>query len=437
MTSIALAHSPDLVALAGAARDAGYSAMLIERPMPDAVSVLGIGRAWDIVASPDGTVLEDAHGTVVDREPGGSPLAAAARLWGRLATRLGGAQVGPAGTGAIAIGGFAFDPSAPPAPPWDGFPALLFRVPELTLTRVRGRSWASGDLDLLELEPGFRGPRARTLTLAESRSKDQFCESVAAAVRRLGAGEAEKVVLARELVASADGVFAAANLVASLRAAHPSCFSYLISGADGTTLIGASPELLVRRSGLLATSQPMAGSAARGPSDEDDEALAQQLLGSPKDASEHALTSDHVLRVLSAAAVSVSASPAEVARFADIQHLATTITAHLREPAASLLELADRLHPTPAVNGFPAAAARRMIDEIEPFERGWYAGAVGWMDARGDGELAVALRCGLLWEDAARLYAGVGVMPNSDPEHELAETELKFRALIGALSGAR
>src|SRR6202035_3923869 len=114
-------------------------------------------------------------------------------------------------------------------------------------------------------------------------------------------------------------------------------------------------------------------------------------------------------------------------------HLATSVTAELSHPAANTLELAAALHPTPAVGGWPRDAADVLIDELEGLERGWYAGAVGWIDGRGNGEFAVALRCGLLWEDGARLYAGVGVMPDSDPARELEETELKFKALLTAL----
>ena len=120
-------------------------------------------------------------------------------------------------------------------------------------------------------------------------------------------------------------------------------------------------------------------------------------------------------------------------RFTNIQHLATSVDAQLNHPAADVLTLAAALHPTPAVGGWPRDAADVLIDELEGMERGWYAGAVGWIDGRGDGELAIALRCGLLWEDGARLYAGVGVMPDSDPARELEETELKFKALLTAL----
>jgi isochorismate synthase len=240
-------------------------------------------------------------------------------------------------------------------------------------------------------------------------------------------------VLAREVLARGDGVVSAAMVARSLRAAYPSCFTYLITGADGTAFVGASPELLVRRSADRAFAQPMAGSVARGATDAEDERLALQLEESAKDATEHRLVSDFVVAALRPFARSVSARPPEVVRFTNIQHLATSVTAELMAPPADVLQLAAALHPTPAVGGWPREAADVLIDELEGMERGWYAGAVGWIDANGDGELAVALRCGLLWEDGARLYAGVGVMPDSDPVRELDETELKFKALLTAL----
>jgi isochorismate synthase len=231
-------------------------------------------------------------------------------------------------------------------------------------------------------------------------------------------------------------VVGAGAVLRALRTSYPSCFTYLVPGSDGTALVGATPELLVRRSGLVASSQPMAGSARRGADEGEDEALAAALLASPKDRHEHAVVVAAMVEALSPLARRVEASDTpEVVRFTNIQHLATTLRAELADPPANALEVCAALQPTPAVGGAPLAPALALIDELEGLERGWYAGAVGWMDAGGDGEFAVALRCGLLWEDGARLYAGVGVMADSDASAELAETELKLRALIGALGG--
>jgi isochorismate synthase len=424
-----LDRNPDLIDLVSAARDNGHEVLLIERPMPDAVSVAALGKAFDLVAAKGGVALEDADGRTVDFEAGENRLAAASRLWWRVCASLG---------GPIAVGGFAYRPDRDPGGPWSGFPSLLLRVPELAVTRVRGRTYATAmtaDADaLLELSTiGVRAPAAHKLEVTPVRNPLAWTAAVESAAARLRGGAAAKVVLAREVLARGDGVVSAAMVARSLRAAYPSCFTYLITGADGTAFAGASPELLIRRSGDRAFAQPMAGSVARGATDAEDEQLARQLEDSAKDAVEHRVVSEFVVEALRPFARSVSARPAEVVRFTNIQHLATSVNVELADPPASALELAAALHPTPAVGGWPRDAADALIDELEGMERGWYAGAVGWIDGRGDGEFAVALRCGLLWEDGARLYAGVGVMPDSDPARELEETELKFKALLTAL----
>jgi len=437
-----LDRTPDLVDLVSSARDAGHEVLLIERPMPDAVSVAALGRAYDIVAAPGGVALEDASGKTLDFEPDEDRILAASRLWRRLAASLQGPDAGLPATGLVAVGGFAYRPERDPSGPWSGFPALLLRVPALAVTRTRGRTFTAAftpDAEEL-LETGaaasgasVRAPSARSLDVAPVRNPVAWTAAVGTAAARLRAGAAEKVVLAREVIARGDGVVSAAMVVRALRAAYPSCFTYLVTGADGTAFAGASPELLIRRLGDRASSQPMAGSVARGATDHDDDRLARELEQSAKDAVEHRVVSNFVVEALRPFALSVTARPPEVVRFTNIQHLATNVSAQLLDPAADALQLASALHPTPAVGGWPREAAEQLIDELEDLERGWYAGAVGWIDGRGDGEFAVALRCGLLWEDGARLYAGVGVMPDSDPARELEETELKFKALLTAL----
>lgn len=435
----ALDRTPDLVELAGAARDAGHEVLLIERPMPDAVSVAGVGKAYDIVASADGVMVEDASGEVLDRETGSDRVRAAARIWRRLRASLRTAGPTPPGVGPVAIGGFAYRPDREPAGPWAGFPSLLMRVPALAVTRVRGRTLitcATADAEeLLDVEPSTtRPPLARMLEVSAVRNPIAWAAAIESAAARLRAGEASKVVLAREIVARGDGVMPAGMVARSLRSAYPSCFTYLITGADGTAFAGASPELLIRRSGAHAHAQPMAGSVARGATENEDERLAVELRLSSKDIAEHDVVSRFVVEAMRPFARTVAARSPEVVRFTNIQHLATSVDAELSEPYADALDLAAALHPTPAVGGWPRDAADRIIDDLEAMERGWYAGGVGWTDGNGDGEFAVALRCGLLWEDGARLYAGVGVMPDSDPARELEETDLKFKALLSALT---
>ncbi|HEY1419271.1 MAG TPA: isochorismate synthase [Candidatus Dormibacteraeota bacterium] len=433
-----LDRTPDLVDLVSAARDAGHEVLLIERPMPDAVSVAAIGRAFDLVAAPGGVALEDASGETLDFEPDDDRILAASRLWRRVVASLRSPAPGLPATGLVAVGGFAYRQDRDPGGPWSGFPAVLLRVPALAVTRTRGRTFTSAaapDAEaLLDLAVGsVRAPAARNLNVTPVRNPVAWTAAVETAVSRLRSGAAEKVVLAREVIARGDGVVSAGMVARALRAAYPACFTYLITGADGTAFAGASPELLIRRAGSRASSQPMAGSVARGATEADDERLARELEDSAKDAGEHRVVSKFVVEALRPFASRVTARPPEVVRFTNIQHLATNVSADLAEPPADALQLAAALHPTPAVGGWPREEAERLIDELEGLERGWYAGAVGWIDGRGDGEFAVALRCGLLWEDGARLYAGVGVMPDSDPARELEETELKFKALLTAL----
>jgi isochorismate synthase len=436
-----LDRTPDLVELAGAARDAGHEVLLIERPMPDAVSVAGIGTAYEIVDAPDGVALEDASGVVLDHEAGHDRVHAAARLWRRLRETLRAQDAGalPPGAGPVAIGGFAYRTDRNPSGPWSGFPSLLLRVPALAVARVRGRTFITCSTpeaeELLDVEPSTaRAPLARTLEVTPVRNPVAWAAAIESAAARLRAGEASKVVLAREVIVRGDGVMPAGMVARSLRSAYPSCFTYLITGADGTAFAGASPELLIRRIGSYAHAEPMAGSVARGSTEAEDERLAEQLRSSRKDAAEHDVVSRFVVEALRPFSRTVAARPPEVVRFTNIQHLATSVDAELTVPAADALDLAAALHPTPAVGGWPREAADRIIDDLESMERGWYAGAVGWTDGNGDGEFAVALRCGLLWEDGARLYAGVGVMPDSDPARELEETDLKFKALLSALT---
>jgi isochorismate synthase len=411
---------------------------LIERPMPDAVSLAALGTAFEVVATAGGAATVDARGHVIDSEAG-PRLAAALTLWRRLARDLDPPERGLPATGLVAFAGFAFRPDRDPGGAWSGFPSVLVRVPALAVTRVRGRTFAAaaepGAEALLDLPAGYRGPAARSVATESQRPPEDWMSAVGEAAARLDTGEAEKVVIAREVIARGDGAITAGFVARALRASFPSCYTFAVTGADGTAFVGASPELLIRRLGRAATSQPMAGSVRRGRDEDEDAELAGCLLASAKDNAEHAVVPRWVAAKLEPISETVEVSRPDVVRFTNIQHLTSTIRARLNDPAPTALELAASLHPTPAIGGFPIEPALGLIDELEQMERGWYAGAVGWLDGRGDGEFTVALRCGLLWEDGARLYAGVGVMPASNPAAELDETEVKLRAMLSALIG--
>lgn len=260
-----------------------------------------------------------------------------------------------------------------------------------------------------------------------------YGRAVEEATRRIEAGELRKVVLARAVDVVAGRELDPRTLVSRLRAVDPDCFTFAAPTSEGV-LVGASPELLVARFGADVTARPLAGSAPRFGDAAEDRASGERLLASAKDREEH----DIVVRSVEAAlrpfceTLDVASRPALVGT-ANIWHLATSLRGRLRSPAADALQLVAALHPTPAVCGVPEAAARGAIAELEPFGRGCYSGPVGWMDADGDGQWAIALRCAELLGSRARLFAGAGIVAGSRPDAELDETERKFRALLDAL----
>jgi isochorismate synthase len=362
---------------------------------------------------------------------------------------------GPPGAGLVAVGGFAFADDGGAAPHWRGFPPAALTVPELSIARreadVRATVCAAAapddvaeelaatmsarlaplrpaELPLLDPAPAGR------FTIASVAPPEHYESAVARAVERIRAGEFEKIVLAREVAVHAPGPHDAAAVFGALRAAFRSCYVFCAGTADAA-FIAASPELLVRREGLRASTVALAGSIRRSADPAVDDHLGEQLLRSEKDRGEQRIVTRRITRALWPKSVWVAApDEPEVVKVANIQHLATPIRAQLRAPL-SAIELAGLLHPTPAVGGEPHAAAVPGIPALEGIDRGWYAGAIGWTDANEDGELCVGLRSALLRGNEARLYAGVGVVRDSDPASELAETEVKLGALLPVLSG--
>ncbi|GGL41826.1 isochorismate synthase [Planomonospora parontospora] len=240
-----------------------------------------------------------------------------------------------------------------------------------------------------------------------------------------------KVVLARTLELDCDEPVGLRDLLRPL-AGRDLSFAAPLPG--GRTLIGASPELLVSRRGRTVLSNPLAGSAARSADPAEDRRRAEALTASAKDLYEHRLVVEAVADALQpyCARLQVPYTP-ELTSTETMWHLSTRVTGVLRDPGTPVLALAAALHPTPAVCGTPRAEARRVIEELEPFDRGAYTGLVGWTDAAGDGEWAVTLRCAEVAERTLRLFAGAGIVSGSDPEGELAETSAKFRTMLRAL----
>lgn len=388
------------------------------------------------VAGDDGRLLvREGHGLAGRGE--------ALRLGVRLAEGAGAARVvtealaaiehdddgGIPGAGPVAMGALPFDPDA----------GGELVVPALVAGRAEdGTRWVTtvgtGDrdpcdvLDELLASPATAVGPSR-FDVAAEQDPAQWCTSVARATDELRAADHRKVVLARSVVVDADRPFSPRAVLAELRRAYPSCHLFL---ADG--FLGASPELLVARRGGQVRCHPMAGTAPRSGDPSADARLAAGLLASAKDREEHQITIDMVYDTLLPWCSYLDWQPEPgIVAVANVQHLATAMEGRLSEPAASVLELVAALHPTPAVGGHPRAEALALIAALEDRDRGRYAGPVGWVDAAGNGTWAVAIRSAQLDGARARCFAGVGVVADSDPARELAETRSKLQAVLSAL----
>ena len=428
-------------------RPAGHSPGPREARLVSRVVALGGGLDPLDLAGEDGFAWCSPGGALVGtglaaRIPVGTGPGRIERAAETVAALLDAAQVddpGGTGLGPAAVGALPFHPATPGQLV---VPSLLVR------TDPTGRAWAiltgPGPFDpppaadlLAQLRSGAAGdrtwPRAHRLDtpgVPDGSGLAVWRAGVVAALEAIGAGRLDKVVLAREAAVEAERPFPRAELLRRLRR-RPGGATFLYASGG---FVGASPELLVRREGRVATSRPMAGTVPRGDSAAAEADGLARLTGSPKEAVEHRLVVDAVADGLAKVADRVQVGRPEVVRLATVAHLATEVTAELTGPLPTALELAGLLHPTPAVAGVPRDLALAVLDELEPFARGAYAGPVGWVDARGDGEWAVAIRCATLTPGGARLVAGAGIVAGSDPQAEWAETEWKLAAVLGALA---
>ena len=309
-------------------------------------------------------------------------------------------------------------------------------VPRVIIGRRSGHAWLTvvgdGDLELPEPGSALRAPKA-VRVVADEEAERRWCRRVAEAVARIERNGLEKVVLARSVTARAAEPLDVRHLVDTLARDYPSCWTYAVDG-----LVGASPEMLVRRERGLATSRILAGTIRRIGSEETDLKLASSLARSSKNLAEHELAVASVAEALAplCSGMNVPESP-YVLELPNVLHLATDVTAVAHEDASSL-RLAAALHPSAAVCGTPTSVARAAIAELEGLDRGRYSGPVGWIDADGDGEWAIALRCGMVDRSdpsAIELFAGCGIVEGSDPAEELAETKAKLVPMIDALVG--
>jgi salicylate biosynthesis isochorismate synthase/menaquinone-specific isochorismate synthase len=351
----------------------------------------------------------------------------------------------------VFCGGFAFADAGGGSPEWGGFAPAQLVLPQLSILRRAGRAWLTlcavpgqGSASLEELEARLESLQPAAMPLidpspiqparvAGATPPEHYEGAVARAVELIGRGEVQKVVLAREVRVHAPNAIDPAAVFGALREVFPSCFSYCVGTPEGA-FIGASPELLVRRDGSRAQTVALAGTTRRSADPSVDDHLGEKLLHSAKEREEQAIVAARIERTLKPVSVWVAtAEEPGLVKVQNVQHLATPIRAQLRDPLP-VLELAGLLHPTPAVGGEPRERAIRLIPELEGLDRGWYAGPVGWTDLAEDGEFCVALRGGLLRDRTAHLYAGCGIVRDSEPAAELAETEIKLQTMLPLLA---
>jgi menaquinone-specific isochorismate synthase len=385
------------------------------------------GISW--VRRGDGMV---AWGEVARHNTTGPARMDEALLWWRRITRHSVVrdEVRTRGTGLVAFGSFSFADDSPSG-------GTLI-VPRYVLGRVDGRSFftvvgdaATPATSLADALAGATPISPMPLVTVDGGDEARWTTAVAAAVARIGAGEVDKVVLARAVEARAAGPVDVRSVLANLAADYDMCWTFHVDG-----MVGATPELLARVDHGLVTSRVLAGTIRMTGDDMGDLARAAQLARSSKDREEHSYAVGSVMRVLAdhCASVNVPDEPS-VLHLPNVMHLATDITGALSTPVG-VLDLVRELHPSAAVCGTPTLAAAHVIDELEGLDRSRYAGPVGWVDAAGEGEWCIALRSAELSRadpSVLRLFAGCGIVAASDPASEWAESEAKLEPMRAAL----
>jgi isochorismate synthase len=404
-----------------------------------------LGPAFDLLAAyRDGGFFFERAGVGVSTSGDAARIRAAPgaerilRLSRSVLETLAGVERDPDGPPPVAVASIPFD---------DGRPAEAIVPARAAIRPAPGETWqlevaATGTVPAKGERDRWTGRTLPHDAFAEIQLRpdpepDDYVAAVAGATVRIRAGELRKIVLARTMLVNAGRTLDAKQLLWRLRAVDADCYAFAAPQTDPavrSVLVGATPELLVRRRGRAVEATPLAGSAQRFGDARRDRVSADRLFGSDKEREEHAVVVEDVERVLDAFCERLERPhEPELLGTANVWHLATPFRGKLHDPAVTALELVAALHPTPAVSGTPRETAREALEKLESIDRGGYAGPVGWMDANGDGEWAIALRCAEVTGSTARLFAGAGIVADSVPEAELDETERKFRALLDAL----
>jgi isochorismate synthase len=362
------------------------------------------------------------------------------------------------GVGPVFLGGFAFDAGTPATQLWQGYPHGRLVLPRLIYTQRDDETWLTYNAvldphddpdaeaealnvlhDRLTQDLG-RGRRLYhsgafpSTTVRELRPGSAWQADVARAAQAVRDGELEKVVLARAVQLQTSKPFNVTRALRQLSTNYTGCYIFAFA-QDERCFLGATPERLVRLHDGEVLTMSLAGSSRRGETRDEDKQLGQALLTSAKDRREHALVVQSVIEALTDSCLTLQwGDEPTLLKLGNIQHLYTPIVGQLAD-GYTIFDLVEQLHPTPAVGGRPREAGLAFIRECEELDRGWYAGPVGWLNDQGEGEFAVALRSALIRDNIATLFAGCGIVGDSDPEREYAESMLKLRPMLNALTG--
>jgi isochorismate synthase len=342
--------------------------------------------------------------------------------------------------------GFSFLPEGPTSSVWDGYdPAEVF-LPRIAIERIEGTSRLTvavpandepgPTMDLLE---SMKHPEWHSVfdqgdhAIESHPTASEWASSVGNAIDAIRSGELDKVVLARSVAVRSTEPVEILRVFRELVTAYPQCYNFAWKSGDAV-FMGASPELLADVSGRHLRSNPLAGSAPRGEGDDDDRQIARTLMESSKDRREHVLVVEDLAKRLSPLTQGLEIPEApSLKQMATVQHLSTDIEGDLVGDVG-ILDVVEAVHPTAAVGGVERDAAVTYINSAEVIDRGWYTGGVGWINGRGEGAICIALRCGLIRGMTTHLYAGAGIVADSQPEAELKETRLKLRPLLNVLT---
>lgn len=390
---------------------------------------------------PDGTAMAAAGERTAIRIDGPGRFQEVQRWANAVADRL--SFTGPEIARPRFFGGFAFAASAPSGS-WAGFPAAWFVLPEYQVVSTDETSWVThitegepatptqGDLltdgDSMETTAASSGPVPGLASQTPEPDRAAWMRQVRTVRDAIRDGRLRKAVLGHSVSAELTSRPDPGPLIDRLRDRHPGSFRFLIAPRDDRWFLGASPERLLEATGRRLRTDALAGSRRRGESTDIDESLAADLRTSAKETLEHDLVVEAIQRGLGECCSGVRTGERTVRRLDSVQHLHTPIRA-TRPAHQDLLTVAERLHPTPAVGGLPRGVALELIDQVETVDRGWYAGPIGWFDGQGDGQFAIGIRSALVGERTARLFAGAGIVAESDPGEEWAELQLKYEPI--------